>query len=115
MPLAGVGADHGGCGGPGLIQRGTGLLPVCAEYLASSAIRVGPDFNRSLSQGTEVYPVLSTVLNDTTKFKHPDAFHPENFLDESGRFKKNDAFVPFSSGKRLSVLVGSQHEGEERS
>lgn len=82
------------------IQRVSDLIPMNVPHTVT---RDTVFRGYLLPKGTDVYPLLSTALHDPAMFKHPHTFSPENFLDESGRFKKNDAFVPFSSGKRVCL------------
>ncbi|XP_039217807.1 cytochrome P450 2G1-like [Crotalus tigris] len=82
------------------VQRFSDLIPMNVAH----AVTRDTEFRGYLiPKGTEIFPLLSTVLHDGTKFKSPEGFHPENFLDENGCLKKNDAFVPFSAGKRLCL------------
>ncbi|ETE59028.1 Cytochrome protein, partial [Ophiophagus hannah] len=57
-------------------------------------------------QGTYVYPLLSTVHYDAEHHAGPEQFEPQRFLDSHGRFKRADAFMPFSAGKRLCLGEG---------
>ncbi|KAG8540219.1 hypothetical protein GDO81_019695 [Engystomops pustulosus] len=47
--------------------------------------------------------MLTTVLKDPTCFKFPTEFNPQNFLNEKGKFMKNDAFMPLAAGKRICL------------
>ncbi|KAJ1096220.1 hypothetical protein NDU88_001363 [Pleurodeles waltl] len=56
-----------------------------------------------IPKGTEVMPLLISVLYDKTQWATPYEFNPQHFLDANGRFVKKDAFLPFSIGRRACV------------
>ncbi|XP_069624259.1 cytochrome P450 2K6-like [Ranitomeya imitator] len=79
------------------IQRFANLVPTNVPRQTTQDVTVKGFF---LPKGTHVIPSLTSVLRDDKYFRKPDNFYPEHFLDSDGNFVKNEAFIPFSVGKR---------------
>ncbi|XP_063794650.1 cytochrome P450 2A6-like [Pseudophryne corroboree] len=56
-----------------------------------------------IPKGTDVIVMLITVLQESSEFETPGEFNIYHFLDESGKLKKINGFLPFSTGKRSCV------------
>ncbi|KMQ94445.1 putative cytochrome p450 305a1-like protein [Lasius niger] len=53
-----------------------------------------------LAEDTIVLFDFHSAHNDTACWDQPDAFRPQRFLDERGRFRRNNSSLPFGLGKR---------------
>ncbi|XP_044145408.1 cytochrome P450 2C5-like [Bufo gargarizans] len=79
------------------IQRFGDVVPGNLPHATSEDVILRGYF---IPKGTIVIPLLHSLLREKTYFAKPDEFYPEHFLDSKGNFKKNEAFLPFSIGKR---------------
>ncbi|KAG9282741.1 cytochrome P450 2J2-like [Astyanax mexicanus] len=79
------------------IQRMGNVVPLGATKTACKDTTLGGYF---IPKGTAVNTNLSSVLYDKNEWETPNTFNPEHFLDKQGQFRKRDAFLPFSAGRR---------------
>ncbi|CAH2314064.1 cytochrome P450 2G1-like [Pelobates cultripes] len=85
------------------IQRFSDVIPMNAPH---SAIKDTEFRGYTIPKGTGVCALLCSVLEDASYFATPQKFNSNHFLNPDGSFKRNDAFMPFSAGKRMCLGEG---------
>lgn len=83
------------------IQRCGNIIPINLPRTATEDTQVG---NYSIPKGTMVFGNLSSVLFDEMEWETPHTFNPGHFLDAEGKFRRREAFLPFSLGAWLFYL-----------
>lgn len=53
-----------------------------------------------IPKGYYLFPSLTNVMQSATYWDEPERFDPDRHLDGNGRLKKQDHFIPFSTGRR---------------
>uniref|UniRef100_A0A8C2K1X8 Cytochrome P450, family 2, subfamily P, polypeptide 6 n=1 Tax=Cyprinus carpio TaxID=7962 RepID=A0A8C2K1X8_CYPCA len=85
------------------IQRIGNIVPLNLARATVEDTQIG---KYSIPKGTIVTGYLTSVLFDESEWETPYSFNPGHFLDVEGKFRRRDAFLPFSLGKR--VCLGEQ-------
>ncbi|NXC48134.1 CP2K6 protein, partial [Penelope pileata] len=80
------------------IQRFANILPINLPHETTTDVIFKGYF---IPKGTYIIPLLNSVLQDKTQWEKPQSFYPEHFLNSEGKFIKKDAFMPFSTGRRI--------------
>ncbi|XP_025759000.1 cytochrome P450 2J2 [Oreochromis niloticus] len=85
------------------IQRMGNIIPLNVVHMANKNTTLE---KYSIPKGTKILAPLHSVLHDESMWETPHSFNPQHFLDQDGKFRKREAFLPFSAGKR--VCLGEQ-------
>ncbi|XP_067412849.1 uncharacterized protein [Emydura macquarii macquarii] len=80
------------------LQRYLDLVPMSLPH---TTIRPTAFRGYFIPQGTTIIPLLASGHFDPVSWETPEDFNPGHFLDENGAFRKRDAAMPFSAGKRM--------------
>ncbi|XP_031465832.1 cytochrome P450 2C31-like [Phasianus colchicus] len=82
------------------VQRHLDLIPL---GFVRSVTRDTPFRGYIIPKGSTIYPLLSSALKDPHYFPNPERFDPQHFLDSEGKFRRCEAFMPFSAGRRMCL------------
>ncbi|XP_010743976.3 cytochrome P450 2J6 [Larimichthys crocea] len=82
------------------IQRMADIIPLNVVHMANKDTKLN---EYTIPNGTIIMPSLHSVLHDESMWETPHSFNPQHFLDQDGKFRKRDAFLPFSAGKRVCL------------
>ncbi|XP_057696755.1 cytochrome P450 2J2-like [Corythoichthys intestinalis] len=81
-------------------QRLGNIVPLGFPKMASKEATLG---GYIIPKGTAIVTDLTSVLFDKNEWATPDTFNPQHFLDSEGHFRRREAFLPFSAGKRACL------------
>ncbi|KAM9385850.1 uncharacterized protein KZ484_007429 [Pholidichthys leucotaenia] len=80
------------------IQRMADIAPLNLLHMTTKDITLD---KYTIPKGTLILPSLHSILHDESIWETPQSFNPQHFLNHNNTFRKREAFLPFSAGKRV--------------
>ncbi|XP_037798084.1 cytochrome P450 2C42-like [Penaeus monodon] len=82
------------------VQRTLSLIPFNLPHETVENLTVN---GYIIPKGTILIANIQDCMKDPALWRNPKEFDPRNFLDDEGNYKRNEASMPFGSGKRQCV------------
>uniref|UniRef100_A0A0P4WJ61 Cytochrome P450 n=2 Tax=Scylla olivacea TaxID=85551 RepID=A0A0P4WJ61_SCYOL len=80
------------------MQRTFNLPKFSLPHITNEDCKIG---GYDIPKGTWLLTNLDDSHKNPEYWKNSNEFDPQNFLDENGKYKWNNAFMPFGTGKRI--------------
>ncbi|CAG5115333.1 unnamed protein product [Candidula unifasciata] len=82
-------------------QRLASIIPMSVPHIVSEKVTLR---GYTLPKGTWILPNLDSVLHDKAIWgEDAMSFRPERFIDNDGKLKNPEQFIPFSIGRRVCL------------
>ena len=85
------------------ILRISCIAPLGVPHSSTADIRLENGY--IIPKETMIFPNLHRITRNSQVFEDPNAFKPERFLDENGKYAKIEQNIPFSIGRYLISLI----------
>lgn len=83
------------------VMRFSSMVPLAVFHSATEDIKFR---GYNIPKGTLIIPNLYGAMQDVDVWGDPETFRPERFLSPDEKtLLKNDAYIPFSTGKRICL------------
>ncbi|XP_014368134.2 cytochrome P450 18a1 [Papilio machaon] len=80
--------------------RMSSIVPLATTHSPTKDVNLN---GYRIPAGSQVVPLINCVHMDPTLWEEPSKFNPSRFIDEAGRIKRPEFFMPFGVGRRMCL------------
>lgn len=80
--------------------RMSSIVPLATTHSPTKDVHLN---GYKIPAGSQVVPLINCVHMDPNLWDEPNKFNPSRFIDDSGKVKRPDFFMPFGVGRRMCL------------
>nr|QLI62178.1 cytochrome P450 29 [Streltzoviella insularis] len=80
--------------------RMSSIVPLATTHSPTKDVHLN---GYKIPAGSQVVPLINCVHMDPTLWNEPNKFNPSRFIDENGKIRRPEYFMPFGVGRRMCL------------
>ncbi|GBP90240.1 Cytochrome P450 18a1 [Eumeta japonica] len=80
--------------------RMSSIVPLATTHSPTKDVQLN---GYTIPAGSQVVPLINCVHMDPNLWDEPDKFNPSRFIDDNGRIRRPEFFMPFGVGRRMCL------------